>query len=101
MMRNPPVLRVCGRTIFKTQLLYGTAFGSMLFGACTFLMLPEPSYSPERGRIAHPETMAARKRALAITELVERLPEKSGRQKLEDAVDGAVQTHEIGFPASK
>jgi hypothetical protein len=42
-----------------------------------------------------------RARAEEIRKLLASLPSKTAQEKLEDAYDGAVRTHEIGFPESR
>jgi hypothetical protein len=49
----------------------------------------------------NPHREQARARASEMAELVESLDAKSAKAKIEDAYDGAVRTHELGFPASR
>jgi hypothetical protein len=44
------------------------------------------------------EQTRARERSAAIGDMLGELKNKSAREKLEGAFDGAVQTHSIGFP---
>ena len=47
------------------------------------------------------EQTRARERSARIDDLLGDLKNKTPRQKLEDAFNGAVQTHSIGFPDGK
>ena len=58
----------------------------------------EPAHI-QRG-IAHKDSEAIA-RAAAIGRLLEELPKKSLAEKLESAYDGAVRSHNIGFPTRR
>lgn len=50
--------------------------------------------------MANPYVAKSRERLAAIEELVKEQPGMTTRDKIERAYDGAVHTHEIGFPDS-
>ena len=79
-----------------------TAGAGALTCSLTVSAAPEQimARSPTHGR-SQQAVAEARARAACIQELLTSLPAKSTREKLEAVYDGAVHTHEIGFPGSK
>ncbi len=86
------------RSPFRSSLPF--AISLPLLGLVLLKLLPsgEPAHI-QRG-IAHKDSEAIA-RAAAIGRLLEELPKKSLAEKLESAYDGAVRTHNIGFPTRR
>ena len=91
------------RSPFRSSLPF--AISLPLLGLVLLKLLPsqrtpigEPAHI-QRG-IAHKDSEAIA-RAAAIGRLLEELPKKSLAEKLESAYDGAVRSHNIGFPTRR
>lgn len=95
-----PLYRVCGRNIYRNHLLYGAAGLSVTFGLASVNMIGNRD-PPQGPRPTRPEAQAGRQRAAAMEGVIRETQQKPVRQRVEDAFDGAVNTHEIGFPSSK
>ena len=91
------------RSPFRSSLPIAISFP--LLGLLLLKLLPSqrtPTGEPvhiQRG-IAHKDSEAIA-RATAIGRLLEELPKKSLAEKLECAYDGAVRSHNIGFPTRR
>lgn len=99
---NPALYRICGRTVYRHHLLYAGAGLSLAFGMATLSLLPskDQSSTPRRSS-TNPEAQAGRQRAAAMEMVIAETRRQPVRHRVEAAFDGAVQTHEIGFPTEK
>lgn len=73
---------------------------ALVVGGGTLTAIAAARPPPKTPATASTHRQQGRERAEDIRVLLESLPSKTAREKLEDAYDGAVRTHEIGFPKS-
>lgn len=88
--------------MLKGFMLYSGAVLVPLLGFATLTMLPTHDVTQlgSNGGSPHPERSAGRDRAAAMVQVVAETRSQPARQRVEAAYDGAVSTHEIGFPSS-